>query len=208
MGKWAEISEWNKRRKKGLKNPIILWIASFIITFALTILPSVLVSALSAGNPSILFSKESWIKVIVDNLYPMIITQSVVTMLQNFSIATPSKKERETPQFVLCIGWTHGLAVCLIFYVIGYLAFVYANPLWRNLALYIISGIIAAVGLGSVLQLNHEQDRVQKAIEKEKAEKEQTQIPEPILAWPDSPNTDIPSVEEEPCPKDDALIAK
>lgn len=173
MGRWTDTKECNNQRKKGLKNPTILWIASFILTFALTIFPSVFVSALASREPSMLFTRASWIKAIIDNLYPMVITQSVVTMLQNFSIATPSKKEQKVRQFVFCISWTHKLVFCLVFYIIGYLAFVYANPPWLNYALYIISGIIAAVGLASVLQLNHEQDRIQKAIEEEKLAQEQ-----------------------------------
>lgn len=173
MGKWTDIKERGGQRKKGLKNPTVLWIISFILTFALTIFPSVFVSALASRDPSMLFTNASWVKAIIDNLYPMVITQSVVTMLQNFSIATPSKREQNVRQFVFCISWTHALVFCLVFYIIGYLAFVYANPPWLNRALYIISGIIAAVGLGSVWQLNHEQERIQKAIEEEKLAQEQ-----------------------------------
>lgn len=203
MGKWAGIIEWNKQRKKGLKNPTILWIASFALTFALTILPSALINAIDAQNPSLLANKEAWIKVIVDNLYPMIITQSVVTMLQNNSIATPSKKEKESKQFVLGISWTHRLTVCLIFYILLYLIFVYANPSWRNLVLYVTSGILAAVGLGSVLQISNEQERVQKAIEAEKQAaqfKEKTQAIR-VLAWNSPPvgqfNVGTPSTKAE-----------
>lgn len=90
MISWSTITQpimaWNKQRKRGLKNPITLWITSFILTFFLTILPSGLISAIDANAPSMLSNIESWVKVIVDNLYPMIITQSVVTMLQNFSM--------------------------------------------------------------------------------------------------------------------------
>ena len=121
----------------------------------------------------------------------MIITQSVVTMLQNFSIATPSRKEKKSRQFVLCISLTHLLVVFLIFYIIFYPALVYANPSWRNLALYIISGILAAVGLGSVLQLNREQERVQKAIEEEKYAEDQAKR---ALAW-NSPPVDLTNID-------------
>ena len=192
MGKWIDIvKEWNKRRKKGLKNPTVLWSTGFILTFALTILPSVLVTALGAKNSALLLNQETWITAIINNLYPMIITQSVVTMLQNFSIATPSRKEKKSRQFVLCISLTHLLVVFLIFYIIFYPALVYANPSWRNLALYIISGILAAVGLGSVLQLNREQERVQKAIEEEKYAEDQAKR---ALAW-NSPPVDLTNID-------------
>lgn len=196
MGKCADIIEWNKQRKKGLKNPTILWIASFVLTFALTVLPSALINAMEAQNPSLLADKDAWIKVIVDNLYPMIITQSVVTMLQNFSIASPSKKEKENKQYVLCINWTYFLEVCLIFYILLYLTLVYLNPSWRNLALYISSGILTAVGLGSVLQINNEQERVRKAIDADNQtiqfeDKNQTIR---VLAW-SSPQVGQPNVD-------------
>ena len=200
MGKWADIKNWNKRRKKGLKNPITLWIISFALTFILTIFPSVLVSALSAKNSSILLSNDSWTKAIVDNLYPMIIAQSVVTMLQNISIATPSKTKEKTRQFVPHISWTYWLIVSLILYMIAYPALVYASPSWRNLALYIISGVLAAVGLGSVLQLSHEQEQIHAAIEKERREKEQLQKVQRLqdngrdLAW-NSPPTVLPDAD-------------
>lgn len=168
MISWSTITQpimaWNKQRKRGLKNPITLWITSFILTFFLTILPSGLISAIDANAPSMLSNIESWVKVIVDNLYPMIITQSVVTMLQNFSIATLQKGAPKIPQYVFHISWTASLSLCLIFYIIIYLIIVYANPVWRNLSLYITSGILTAVGLGSVLQLSHEQTRIRNAI--------------------------------------------
>ena len=65
MGKWIDIvKEWNKRRKKGLKNPTVLWSTGFILTFALTILPSVLVTALDAKNSALLLNQETWITAI------------------------------------------------------------------------------------------------------------------------------------------------
>lgn len=216
MDRWIDFGEWNKRRKKGLKNPTILWIASLSLTFALTILPSVLVSSLDAEDPSILFNKESWIKAIVDNLYPMTITQSVVTMLQNFSIVIPAKEQQKTRRFMLNFSWTVGLMICLIIYIIVYLAVVYAGSQWRNLALYIMSGFLAAVGLASVLQLDHEQEQVQRAIKAESQVQRAWRLENagrdlvgtitPIVP-PDTPPFSA-EVGEESCTKDDMTVLK
>ena len=220
MGKCKNPSERNKRqRKKGLKNPTILWIVSFVLTFILTIVPSQLINAIVSGNPSTLRTWGPWIKVIVDNLYPMIITQSVVTMLQNFSIAIPPKEDLKTPQYVVCTGWTIGLIVSLILYIIVYPLVVYANPPFRNFVLYIISGFLAAIGLGSILQIDHEQERIRVAKEAKSAEN-QLQRAQNIecanrnLVWSGSlpvlPGTSPCSAEtgEEHCSRDNEFILK
>lgn len=155
------------RRWRGLKNPTILWLICFALTFALTILPAGLAEALAAGGRRCLSSTAFWRGVINGNLYPMIITQSVVTMVQNFSASHFSKEERKTRQFAPSVTWTLGLALGLIFYIIVYLILVYAAPPWRDRGLYVISGLIAAVGLGSVWQLDREQNRIRKAREGE-----------------------------------------
>lgn len=162
MGKWREIKEWNKQRKKGLKNPTALWFWSLFATFLLTVLPSIFMSFLSKEDRSGLYDLDVWIKVAVDNLYPMMIAQSVVTMFQNFGIVSPPPQKDESEWSTPCFGWTIVLAFCLVLYVIGYPILILANPPRLNAFLFAISGILAVLGLISILQLDKEQERIQK----------------------------------------------
>ena len=203
MGKRNGIEKENSQRKKGLKNPTKLWTLCFLLTFALTVLSASFAGTLESKKPLDLFNWEYWVTVIMDNLHPMIITQSVVTMLQNFSIAHLSKEERKSPQFVPCITWTYALVVFLIIYIFLYLAIVYAAPLWRNAALSGISGSLVVIGFASVLQLDREQERIRAAVEGEKLEAEKSRgdgsfgTNGQTFGWngppPDPPFGDIPS---------------
>lgn len=172
MVKWKGIKEWNKQRKKGLKNPMILWFWSLVVTFSLTVLPSVLVSFISEEDRSGLYDLDIWIKVAVDNLYPMMITQTVVIMLQNFGIVSPPSDKDESKWYVFHFGWTVVLLVCLVVYIIIYLILILADPPRLNAILFAISGVLAVFGLISILQLDKEQEISQKKHQEDQRVKE------------------------------------
>lgn len=176
MGKWADrFKELNEQRKRGLKNPLILWSLSFIITFILTIFPSMFLQAFTAKDFSVLFDWGKWTETIIANLYPMVITQSVVTALQNRSVSEPIKEKQKTKQYGIRTSWTTALSGFVILYVFGYMFFFCSSFPWRNLALYVSSGIVTAVGLASVMQLEHEKDKIRQAIERESRGEQESQ---------------------------------
>lgn len=162
------FKRWHASRKKGLKNPVILWFGSLTVTFLLTVLPSALVFAFSLTTPSEILKSDIWIKVIMDNLYPMMITQSAVTAIQNFSIISPSGQssddERKTPYF----GKTVVLVIALLVYVMIFPILALADPPWKNMAMLICSGALAGFGLFSILQMDREQERIRVAMDKAK----------------------------------------
>lgn len=165
MVNWKDIKEWNKKRKKGLKNPTVLWFWSFIATVLLTVVPSVFISYLPKADRSDLLSLGVWIQAIIGNLYPMMIAQSVVTMFQNFGIISPSQKEEESDRPTPRFGWTVVLLFCLVLYAIGYPLFILAAPPRLNAILCTISGVLAVLGLISTLQLDKEQEKIQKKLQ-------------------------------------------
>lgn len=174
MVKWKGIKgikEWNDRRKKGLKNPTILWFWSLAVTFFLTVLPSILVSFISEEDRSGLYDLGIWIKVAVDNLYPMMITQTVVIILQNFGIISPPPDKDESKWYALHFGWTVTLLVCLVVYIIIYLILILANPPRLNAILFAISGVLAVFGLISILQVDKEQEINQKKYQEDQRAK-------------------------------------
>lgn len=160
---------WWERRKKGLKDPFNLWCASFALTFALTVLTAMFLKAFTPGGKglNVLFQPESWVDAIITNLYSMVITQSVVTMLQNRGIASPIKEKKKPKQYGINTGWTTMLFICLLFYIFGYIFFFSSSFPYRNPALYATSGLVEAAGLASVLQLASEQEKIRQAIELE-----------------------------------------
>lgn len=175
MLKWKGIKgikEWNNRRKKGLKNPIILWLWSLVLTFLLTVLPSNLISYISEEDRSGLCDFGIWIKVAVDNLYPMMITQTVVIILQNFGTISPPPDKDESKCYTFHFGWTVTLTVCLVVYIIIYLILILANPPKLNAILFAISGVLAVFGLISILQLDKEQEMNQKKYQEDQRAKE------------------------------------
>lgn len=160
-----------------MKDPFNLWCASFGLTFTLTVLTAMFLKAFTPGGngPNVLFQPENWVDAIVTNLYSMVITQSVVTMLQNRGIASPIKEKRKTRQYGINNGWTTTLSVCLTFYIFGYIFFYCSSFPYRNLALYATSGLVEAAGLASVLQLASEQDKIRQAIERESRGEQESQ---------------------------------
>lgn len=161
MGKWADFyKEWNHKRKKGLKNPVMLWGASFLFTIALTALPSVWVSSLSAGNRAQAFGPNDLVQAVIDNLYTIMITQSVVTMLQNFAVALPSRKKEEEDRPTPDFSWTIVLTLALLVYAFVFPFLILWNPPWVTKGRFAISGLLALFGLISIAQIDKEQERV------------------------------------------------
>lgn len=162
MGKWADFDfkEWNNKRKKGLKNPVMLWGASFLFTIALTALPSVWVSSLPVGDQAQAIGPNDLVQAVIDNLYTIMITQSVVTMLQNFAVALPSRKKEEEDRPTPDFSWTIILTLALLVYAFAFPFLILWNPPWLTKGRFAISGLLALFGLISIAQMDKEQERV------------------------------------------------
>lgn len=203
-----KIEGSDRKRGGGLKKAFLLWLLYLAITFVLTILPAGLVGALADREPSRLLSFAAWMRVVTDNVYTMVITQSLITRYQNLDLIQQTREECKVPWFEPDIRWNRGLGLALYPYIFLYLMIVYVAPPWRNGALLVISGLVAAVGLGSVCQSLGEQKRIREEAEKmkeeeakkEEAEKKRREVRENrfsydwemVCGWEDRPAGILP----------------
>lgn len=169
VGKWSDRFQKRKRRpKKGMSNPTVFWVVSSFLTVVLTVLPTAFMRVYNAKSNSMLSSGEFWHQIFIDNLYAVVITQSVITVLQNYSKVREinSLKERHSclSSIHLHIGWTVAVCIALIFYIFLYLLFINVSPPWRHIIPYSISGLVIAMGLISVLQISRTIKQIQNSL--------------------------------------------
>lgn len=166
--KQQQLAETRERRKWSLGNPVFLWLINCIVTFLLSILLAVLVSALSCNLESEIFPPIDWEDMLVINLYPTTFILAATTLLQNLSTLSPSRETLTEQQPRLSLGWTALLFSVLMLYGFVYLFFIlYAFP-WRNRAAFISSALLAGICFCSVRSLDLQQENIRKAQEERK----------------------------------------
>lgn len=175
MGKRTnQIKMLNKRRKRGLKNPVVLWLWSLAVTFVLTILPSVFISDKGSAE---LANAGFWIKSVMDSLYPMMLAQSAVTLVQNFAVIQPSEEEQAAGRPGMRFDWTAALGAGAFIYTLAFPLIVRAAPPHQNTILLTLSAFLMLLGALSARQVDRELDKVlkiQKALELQRANRSVT----------------------------------
>lgn len=152
----AIFQQWNTSREKGIKNPIFLWCISLVATFILTLLSSILVTVLQMGTPKTDFTIDVFLNIVESNIYPILITHSAVTVVQNFSILSPSSREKNLGGASVHFGGT-----LLVLFILGIYSFlvpilIVVTPAWKTPAICVTIGALIVSNILSIWQIDKE----------------------------------------------------